>query len=185
MNNPEDVNAVEKDLRDYAWDYFELHSNQRIAAFNFYIAVSGLVATGLVASFHRAVEAPYLGIVLGLLLIAFSYIFWMVDERNRVLVHYGEDALKLLERRIEEIGIGDDKIKIFHREAQETNHYEGARNRFQRLLIPYRYTNCFRALFLIFMAIGILGIIASAVETWPALIDWLTCPDPSEQNQAQ
>jgi hypothetical protein len=184
MNNPEDVNTVEKDLRDYAWDYFELHANQRIASFNFYIAVSGLVTTGLVASFHRAVEAPYLGIVLGLLLIAFSYIFWMLDARNRVLVHYGEEALMLREKRIKENAL-DDKIRIFHREAQETKDKEDARNRFQRLLVPYRYTNCFRAIFLIFMAIGVLGIIASAVETWPVLSDWLTCPDPSEQKQAQ
>jgi len=171
------VSSAQKDVRDHAWDYFQLHANQRIATFNFYIAVSGLVTTGLVASFHKAVEAPYLGIVLGLLLIAFSYIFLMLDARNRRLVHFGEEALMLCEERFKENALGD-KIKIFQREAQETKDYEDRRNRFRRLLIPYRYTNCFRAIFLIFMAIGILGIIASAVETWPVLTDWLRCPDP-------
>jgi hypothetical protein len=107
MNNPEDVNTVEKDFGDYAWKYFEFHANQRLTTFNYYIAVSGLVTTGLVASFHRAVEVPYLGIVLGLLLIAFSHIFWRVDARNRILVQYGEDALKLFERRFKENGNGD------------------------------------------------------------------------------
>lgn len=184
MNNPEDVNTVEKDFGDYAWKYFEFHANQRLTTFNFYIAVSGLVTTGLVASFHRDIEVPYLGIVLGLLLIAFSYIFWKLDARNRELVHYGEEALMVFERRFKEDGNGD-KIKIVQRELRETKDKECCRNSFQRLLIPYRFTYCFRAIFLIFMVIGALGFIASVVESWPDIIDQLTWPDPSEQNQPQ
>ena len=184
MNNPEDANTVDQDFGDYAWKYFEFHANQRLTTFNFYIAVSGLVTTGLVASFHQAIEVPYLGIALGFLLMAFSYIFWKVDARNRELVSYGEEALKLFERRFEGIGNGD-KIKIVNRELQETDAKESSRSGFQQLLIPYRFTYCFRAIFLLFMVIGALGIIASVVESWLVLIDRLTCPDPSEQNQPQ
>jgi hypothetical protein len=41
----------------------------------------------------------------------------------------------------------------------------------KKLLVPYRFTFCFRAIFLIFMVIGVLGIIASVVESWPVFID--------------
>ena len=171
MNNPEDANTVEKDLGDYAWKYFEFHANQRLTTFNFYIAVSGLVTTGLVASFHKSIEVSYLGIALGLLLVAFSYIFWNLDARNRLLVSYGEEALMVYERRFEENGNGNT-VKIVYRELQDTRDHERSRNRLQQLLIPYRFTYSFRAIFLIFMVIGALGIIASVVDSWPVLIDW-------------
>jgi hypothetical protein len=92
-----------------------------------HIAVSGLVTTGLVASFHKSIEVSYLGIALGLLLVAFSYIFWNLDARNRLLVSYGEEALMVYERRFEENGNGDT-VKIVYRELQETRDYERRRN---------------------------------------------------------
>jgi hypothetical protein len=117
-------------------------------------------------------------------LIAFSYIFWRLDARNRILVRYGEEALMLYEEGFKE-NANADKMKIVYRELQETDDKERCRNRLQQLLIPYRFTYCFRAIFLMFMVIGALGIIASVVESWPVLIDWLTGPAPSERNHAQ
>lgn len=113
---------------------------------------------------------------------AFSYVFWRLDERNVRLVHYGEDALKLFESRLEDKAKGDEAkvFKIFHEEERETEPYK-SRSRTRKLLRPYTFTNCFQVIFLMFMAVGILGIIAAAVESWLVLNDWLTCPDPSEQ----
>jgi hypothetical protein len=133
---------------------------------------------------YKDIEVSYLGIVLGLLLMAFSYIFWRLDARNRLLVSYGEEALMLFEGRFEEDGNGD-KVKIVDREFKETKGKGDRRSRLQQLLIPYRFTYCFRAIFLIFMVVGALGIVAFVVESWPVLIDQLPCPALPRQNQAQ
>ncbi len=153
MTDPNDVSSAQTDLRDYAWDYFQLHSNQRLATFNFYIAVSTLVTTGLVASFHKDINIPSLGIILGLLLIFFSYIFYRLDERNRVLVHYGEEALKLFESNIDKQETGNE-ITMFLNEAQQTKWVNGNRSHFEQILRPYTYTNCFCAIFWAFGAIA-------------------------------
>jgi hypothetical protein len=99
-------------------------------------------------------------------------------------VGYGEEALMLFERRFKENGNGDTS-RIVERELRETDDKENCRNPVLQLLIPYRFTYCFRAIFLMFMVIGALGIITSVFESWPVLTDWLTCPDPSKQNQVQ
>jgi hypothetical protein len=163
LTDPNDGSSAQKDLRDYAWNYFQLHANQRLATFNFYIALSTLVTTGLVASFHKDIKIPSLGAVLGLLLIAFSYIFYRLDERNRALVHYGEEALKLFERRIKKEAIGDD-IKMFLIEEKDTKDINDKRSPFEQLIEPYTYTNCFRAIFWTFGAIGVVGIYTSVWE---------------------
>jgi ABC-type transport system involved in cytochrome bd biosynthesis fused ATPase/permease subunit len=154
------------DLREYAWDYFQLHANQRLATFNFYIAVSTLVATGLVASFHKDINMPFLGIILGLLLMVFSYLFYRLDERNRVLVHYGEEALKLYEREFAEKGIGNE-LTMFLTEEQRTKEVNGNRSHFAQILRPYTYTNCFCAIFWTYGAIGAVGIY---VAVWKTLL---------------
>jgi hypothetical protein len=32
---------------EYVWRYFELHAQQRMTVFNFYIAITGLLAAGI------------------------------------------------------------------------------------------------------------------------------------------
>jgi len=59
-----------------AWDYFELHANQRLTTFNFYVVISSLVTTGLLATFEKQYRTPYLGIGLGVLLTLLSFVFW-------------------------------------------------------------------------------------------------------------
>jgi hypothetical protein len=115
--------------------------------------------------------------VLGLLLIAFSYISYRLDERNRILVHNGEDALKAFERRIEEDVFGSD-IKVFLNEERKTKDRPDCRSRIRQTINPHTYTDCFHAIFWTFGVIGALGVIAAAFESLLLVIDLLTPPDP-------
>ena len=76
-----------------------MQAGQRLTTFNFYIAISSLLSTGLVASFKTDIDFPYLGIVFGLLLILFSFIFWKLDQRNGDLIKGAEATLKFFEAK--------------------------------------------------------------------------------------
>ena len=82
-----------EDYRNHAWRYFELHANQRIAVFNFFLVLSGLIAAGLAAAVQAAGLLLVVGAVLGLLLALVSFIFWKLDQRTSFLIKHAEQAL--------------------------------------------------------------------------------------------
>ena len=90
---------TDEELRKQAWDFFQMQAGQRLTTFNFYIAISSLLSTGLVATFKSDIDFPSLGIVFGLLLILFSFIFWKLDQRNDDLIKGAEATLKFFEAK--------------------------------------------------------------------------------------
>lgn len=84
-------------LRDHAWDWFALHANQRMQAFNFF-----LVATGfLVAAYASAIEKQP-AIACGVALLGAWVTLWFnrLDTRSKDLVRAGERALRESERQL-------------------------------------------------------------------------------------
>ena len=75
---------------DHAWRYFELHANQRMTVFNFFLVLVGLVAAGIATSRQGAQTLALLGVFLGLLLAFFSFIFWKLDQRVCFLMKQAE-----------------------------------------------------------------------------------------------
>ena len=65
---------TDDELRKQAWDFFQMQAGQRLATFNFYIAISSLLSTGLVATFKNEIDLPYVGIAFDLLLILLKLI---------------------------------------------------------------------------------------------------------------
>jgi ABC-type amino acid transport system permease subunit len=65
-----DVNPAEQTpaLLEHMWRYFELHANQRMTVFNFYLVLSGAIAAGLAATLQGSARLALVGIVLGALL---------------------------------------------------------------------------------------------------------------------
>ena len=53
-----------KELQEYAWQYFALHASQRMSLFNFFVASSSVVTAALCGTFHEKVRAYEMGIVL-------------------------------------------------------------------------------------------------------------------------
>ena len=80
-------------MREHAWHYFELHANQRIAVFNFFLLTSGAIAAGLATTLQGTPRFASLGIALGALLILVSFIFWKLDQRASFLIKHAENAL--------------------------------------------------------------------------------------------
>lgn len=163
MADSDKVNSAGDDLRSYVWDYFQLHAAQRLTTFNFYIALSTLITTGLFASFHKSFQVPSLGIVLGLLLMVFSFVFFKLEQRNRHLIWHGEEALKRLENdfAVEE-GVKASELKVFVNEEEKTKAQKHSRGAVRNIwTYPYSYSNCFNIVFWVFALLGLTGAVIS------------------------
>lgn len=149
--------------RDYAWEYFKVHAQQRMALFNFFVVFSSLAATGLVTTLQDKTQARVVGITLGVLLILISYVFSKLDQRVAFLVKHAESALKLIEGKFssEDSG-GESRFELFTAEETHTQKKRnGARHwPWQRHMT---YSDCFRLTFLAFGIIGLMGILLSVV----------------------
>ncbi len=169
-------------LRGYVWDYFQLHAAQRLTTFNFYIALSTLITTGLFASFHESFGVPSLGIVLGLLLVVFSFVFFKLEQRNRHLIWHGEAALKRIEEGFAEGSAEAEDFRVFLKEQEETNTRKAAHRPIRDIwTYPYSYSNCFNIVFWVFALLGLTGAIVSAdvAGRLTDAIRWFSSAGPS------
>jgi hypothetical protein len=78
---------------EHAWRYFELHANQRMTVFNFFLVLAGLAAAGLAAAVQGSPRFAVLGIVWGLLLALVSFVFWKLDQRASFFIKLAEAAI--------------------------------------------------------------------------------------------
>lgn len=139
--------------RDYAWEYFKVHAQQRMSLFNFFVVFSSLATTCLVATFQEKTHAPMVGMAIGILLVVISFTFWKLDERVRFLIKHAESALKWVESTYSlEDGIDKPHIlRLFTCEERQT-----AGNG------QLTYSKCFLATFLVFGIVGVVGTVLSA-----------------------
>jgi hypothetical protein len=76
---------------DYGYKWFEYHAQQRITTFNFYLTVySGMAAA---YSFLLKEDIHEGSILVSLLMLLMSILFWQLDVRNRQLIEIGEDVV--------------------------------------------------------------------------------------------
>ena len=151
---------TDEELRKQAWDFFHMQAGQRLTTFNFYIAISSLLSTGLAASFRA--DIPYLCISLGLLLLLFSFIFWKLDQRNRDLIKGAEVSLKFFEAKAalkDKDGV-PHLAKRFIREEYDTSERKKQRT-WRFWWNHYSYSECLKAVFTIFGSVGFIGSIYS------------------------
>lgn len=158
MNNE---NLVDKDLRDYVWNYFQMHASQRLTTFNFYIVISSVIATALFATFQQGYKFPYFGVFLGFLLSLLSFVFWKLDCRNKFLIKQAEEALKHFEIQFR-LASPDDKSEphvsqIFMREEYSTNIQR--KKTYFLWKRHFSYSDCFNLVFVTFGASGLLAAI--------------------------
>ena len=144
----------------YAWEYFQMHASQRLTTFNFYIVLSTVITTGLVAVFHKDFLVPWwIGVLLGVALPVLSIVFWQLDERCRRLIKLAEDALKFLER-FPDLGDSGDEPHVLSIMARDDLECQRLGNQWVIYVLRrhYSYASCFRFVFVFFGALG--GIIA-------------------------
>jgi len=153
-----------EDLHKQAWDYFHMHADQRLTTFNFFIVLSSVITTALIASLRGESEVPFLGVLFGLLLTLFSFVFWKLDSRNKQLIKAAEAALKFFESLVELEDTEDEPhvARLFLREEYDTR-----RIRRRKSILFWRnffsYSDCFKMVFVSFCLIGVLGMVISIV----------------------
>ncbi|MDQ9948389.1 hypothetical protein RFW85_03420 [Acinetobacter sp. 12966] len=135
---------INKTLLDHAWKYFEIHSDQRIKLFNFYLVIIAASGSAL-AYILQNKSQNLLGIFLGLFLVFVSFIFWKLDQRTAFLVKQAEKILSNLEKEY------DPKYYIFSNEALDFTKENTKLNFFSK---KYSYRNLFNAAFLFVSILG-------------------------------
>ncbi len=139
-------------LRKQAWDYFATHASQRMTIFNFYIALSSVVATGYFSSFKADSNLQSARWVLAVLLCVFAFIFWRLDGRNKFLIKNAEEALKHFEQNEP----GDPVTKVFTHEVAKTNAMRRQWHGLGRFL-HLSYSGCFNFVYVAFALVGTYG----------------------------
>ncbi|HXM21080.1 MAG TPA: hypothetical protein VN948_07445 [Terriglobales bacterium] len=137
---------MSNDLQELAWKYFELHAGQRLTIFNFYIALCSAIAAGLVATFGKDFSYPNARILLGLLLVLFSFVFWKLDDRTKLLIKNAEAALEFYE---EQDGKEILVTHVFRREKVLTAEKRSS------VRLHLSYSKCFNIVFTAFALLGV------------------------------
>lgn len=147
---------------EHAWRYFQLHANQRITVFNYFIVLSGILATGLASAIQASPRLAAVGVVLGLLLSLLSFVFWKLDQRTSFLIKHAEQLIKAVEPAV---------ATLFQEEVAKT---EDAR----KTKGLWTYGRAFRVIFLVMGLVGIAGAAVSGLR-WSGELSW------AESNQAK
>jgi hypothetical protein len=139
-----------KDIRDHAWDYFELHADQRLKTFHFYIVLeTGLVAAMLVAA--RAGNANgWVYAVIGCFMGLLSFVFWKLDQRTKGMVKISEEVLKEFEQQ----AMLELKNEAFSKYAPFSNDPQNRGLIGKSLFGTLSYSKCFAIVFIAFAILG-------------------------------
>ncbi|EHM5632429.1 TPA: hypothetical protein ACW7J1_004287 [Citrobacter freundii] len=133
-----------KIITDHAWRYFELHSQQRMTVFNFYIAIIGLLAAGCGVCIQIGGNLIYLTSLIGAFIIFITFIFHKLDQRVSFLIKNAESILVKFETKYcdsnSSIFIRADSVKALN----------------NNILSMWTYGKCFRVSFYIIANIGLI-----------------------------
>lgn len=143
-------------MYEHAWRYFDLHAKQRITVFNFFLALSGLVAAGLAACAQGSGIFLMVGVSLGTLLAIVSFIFWKLDQRVSFLIKRAEVAIAKFELEF----VPNDYC-LFEKEPAETETEKSRANKWER---QWTYGECFRFVFTLMAFSGVCGALFSAAR---------------------
>ena len=142
--------------REYAWRYFSLHADHRLKAFNFFVAFATLLIGAFATLIEKSgIRQPY--VLLPLALVFVSFVFWKLEERTRMLVKNGEEALKYIDLSV----LGNDSeehkiLALFSADDELTSKLP----KFPLWSGHFSYSRCFRW---VYMTCGVIGFIGAIV----------------------
>jgi len=133
-------------MRSHAWKYFELHSAQRMQAFNFFLGISGVIITGssaaLVTMQQEHPSAVIFALPMLLLNLIICYIFSKLDQRTAFLIKHAEEIIKELE-----IADKSPMAKLFLEEEHKTKQLPTLKEMVNFYEANLTYVECFRLTF--------------------------------------
>lgn len=142
--------------REYHWNYFSLHANQRLRTFNFYLLISAIIIGAFINVINNK-ENSILFSVLPYILSFISFIFWKLDVRTKQMIKNAENAIKIIDDKVL-VGIeGEHMVKLNLFELDNIIIRNEKTYLFKKTL---SYSKCFNSLFLMF---GLLGLVAGTV----------------------
>ena len=145
-------------MREYAWNYFQVHADQRLKMFNFFILMSTLVIGGFFSlSKNGSMKFSKWCALIPFCLTFFSFVFWKLEERTRMLVKNGERALKYIDNTTD---LPDSNgmphpLRLFDFDDAVSN----VAPRYPLISAHFSYSRSFRWVFCFFGLLGILGTI--------------------------
>ncbi|WP_281893427.1 hypothetical protein [Pseudomonas atacamensis] len=132
---------------EHAWKYFELHAQQRMTVFNFFLAISGLISAGIGAGLQQGDKFSVLVCLLGGFLFFISFLFWKLDQRVSIMIKASEDAI-----------IAVEKIAVVN-EASIFSSEKPLKSSFGVISV-WSYGRCFRTCFILVAFTGLLSVFA-------------------------
>lgn len=144
---------LQKDqILEHAWKYFEIHSQQRITIFNYFLIVMAGCGAGFGLILQSSQKLSVLAILLSFFIIIVSCIFWKLDQRTSFMVKNSEKVLKNLEKEF------DPRFHIFESEDLEFASFNQSKNIFTMLIT---YGSLFRIIFVLTILTGVVSSIFS------------------------
>ncbi|HGX0605895.1 TPA: hypothetical protein ACNRZT_004303 [Escherichia coli] len=129
---------------EHIWKYFELHAQQRMTVFNFYIAITGLLAAGIGVTLQQGGKYVLFTSLMGVFVAFILFIFWKLDQRVSILIKNAEIALQDLECQF-----SNEKLRIITKDNSSNLLNLGISS-------SWTYGKCFRISFVIVGFTGIL-----------------------------
>lgn len=137
-------NEAYKVSLENSWRFFQLHAQQRMTVFNFYLIISGLVAAGLSACVIQMGKLYLVAGYLGLFLSFVSFIFWKLDQRVSLMIKVSEESIMYIEKKL------NLPVECIFKEQPEN-----LNGSFFYVRSPWSYGRCFR---LSFFVVGMIGV---------------------------
>ncbi len=132
---------------DHLWKYFEIHSQQRMMLFNFYIVICGVISSVIGYSIQSTKDLISLEITLCILLILFSFLFYKLDQRTSFLIKRSEKALADFENQF-----NTTSINLFINDSDDLT----SRNTNRKLNKIFTYGQIFRGVFVVISLLSII-----------------------------
>jgi hypothetical protein len=155
----EEKGIAEKDWLDLSWKYFQQHAQQRISYFNFFVIFSTILTTGIVSTYQKTFGLTHLGVPLGLLQVFVAFMFYKLDERNKILTKHAETTIKRIEST-DSIAV-QRGIQLFLTEEQASEKRKQSdekikwyRRWFEKVL---SHSTSYRRIYVVFMIWGLVG----------------------------
>lgn len=130
--------------KNYLWQHFVFNAEQRLKAFNFFVVLSVFANGGVFAAVDKDSHGA-LFLLVGVFVVILSVVFWVIDARSQALLQLAVPGLKEFEKQFPE------HSRLFARDSSRTKQH-------------LRYTNAFRALFVLQLVFGFCVIVYGAVK---------------------
>lgn len=98
-NDQDNLAINDKDWFDVYWNYFSLLSGQRMQMINFYITVEIVLIGALFALLNFDNRIEWAEYVVCLTISFISLIFFLLDYRTKMMIHWCEELMKDMEHK--------------------------------------------------------------------------------------